>query len=414
MLRRFLKHSLVLKREVSALYVTGDKATENCVIISPYMEFEKRFNDLEEIEENLKARNSRLNLNDIKMEYEMYCDIEVRKKELDKRRAEISKLLRENPNNEGLKAQAKNSKEDLRTLKENSYHLEDQFIHHFLSLPNKLHDRTPKDGQKKILHTFLEPASKSSMEKLDNFMEHYNSQNYYLKGDAAMFDIEFPLKVSDFYYENNFMKFSTPDFVRSVIPEGAGVELDKIFLLKEEEIENRLNNLHLCGSGTPLSFIPFITKLVSFPSQFPLKLINFGKVYAQYNKSSDIYNLVQSTSNSVFVATADGSTFDEILEENLKLIKGIYEPLNLHFRVSIYPATELNFAESFKLGVELFSPFYQKYIEVGNFSYFADFISKRLLFNYKIGKDFHFPHIYSGSVNTTQLLINIIECKGKF
>lgn len=177
---------------------------------------------------------------------------------------------------------------------------------------------------------------------------------------------------------------------------------------------NKLNNLHLCGSGTPLSFIPFITKLVTFPATFPLKFINCGKVYTENNDNSEVYNMVQSTCNSVFVATADEKSFDEVLKEQVNHIKSIYEPLNLHFRVSIYPANELELAESFKLGVEVFSPFYQKYIEVGNFSYCSDFISKRLLFSYRVGKEYKFPHIYSGSiVNTTRLLINMIECNGK-
>ncbi len=414
MLRKFLKSGLVIKRHVSALYVTGDKAMENCVVVNPYLEIDKRFSEIDEIKENFKARNSRLNLDEIVLEYEMYSDIEKRKKELEIRRAKLGKLCSENPKNEGLKMQGRNAKEDFKTLRENSYFLEDKFIHNFLKLPNKLHHRTPKDGKRKIVHNFLEPSTEKFMSKLDGFMEYFNSQSYYLNGNAALFDLEFPLQVSDYFRDNKFVKISSPDFVRSVVPQVAGVELDRIFLLKEDAIENRLNNLHLCGNGTYLSYLPFIAKLLTQSTQYPFKLVNSGKIYSQQNEESEIYNLVQSTGNSIFIASLDDTTFDEILDEQLEHIKKVYEPLNLHYRVSIYPANELEVAESFKLGIEVFSPFYQKYIEVGNFSYLRDFISKRLLFIYKEGKENHFPHMYAGNIaNTTKLLINIIECKGE-
>lgn len=419
MLRRCSAYSLVLRRHVCALYVTGDKAMENFSVLTPFLSFEDRFNNLNEIEENIKRRKLSVNLNEINSEYSLFKAICERKKSMENRREEIAKLMKQSPT-EGLKIQGKQLREDLRHLKENSYHLEDNFVHNYLKLPNLIHELTPND-KKKVVFSFMSEAKhrprKSKQTSIDELIEFYDPACYYMKKDAAEFDLFMPMNVLSYYLEKGFVNFSNPDFTRSIIVEGAGVEAKELFQLKEVDVENKLNLLFLSGNASFLNYLSFVTKLTAFPSTFPMKLICSGKQYDARNHfdHQDLYNVVQSTCCQTFVATADGSSFDTIVDEQVEYFINTFEKFEQHFRIVYHPAHELTQAESCRMGVEMFSPSKNSYVEVGNFSYYGDYISKRLLFNYKTGKDFHFPHIYSGTVvNVFKLLLVLLENSEEF
>jgi seryl-tRNA synthetase len=417
MLRRFASSTLVLRRHISALYVTGDKAMENFVVLTPILNFEERFENLEEIKENFERRKLSVNLEELKSEYDVFKKVNDRKKSMEARRTEIAKLIKESPTEE-LKIQGKHLREDLKQLKENSYHLEDTFVHNFLNLPNFIHERVPKDG-KKVIYSFKDDAKnvKSQSNSIDELVEFYDPTCYYMKGEAAKFDVFMPMHVSKEFQESGYVPFSNPDFTRSVIAEGAGVDSKEIYLLKEDDIDNKLNLLHLTGNASFLNYLSFVSKLTVFPSLLPLKLICTGKQYDARNHydHQDLYRTVQSTCCQTFIATTDGSSFDEIINEQVQQLAKLFEPFGQHFQIVFYPADAFKRSESCRIGVEMFSPLQKSYIEVGNFSYYGDFISKRLLFNYKVGKDFHFPHIYSGTaVNVMKLLLVLIENGNKF
>lgn len=411
MLRRFLIPNLILRRNVSALYVTGDKAMENFAVLSPFLEIDVRMRNFEEIKNNVSRRKLPMNLEALKDEYEMFSAIEVRKKELENRRVEIAKLMKAEAS-DGLKTQGKIVRDDLKKLKENSYYLEDQFIHNFLKIPNIIHEKTP--NKKEILYTHLEkPNVKQPNRNLDELIEFYDPACYYMKGSASQFDLHTPLDICDYFRDAGFLKFSNPDFVRSIIPEAAAIDFESIFQLKEDDIENKLNLLHLSGSGSFINYLPFVAKLISFPTQFPMKFISTGKIYNSMNHHDhqDLYNVVQSTCCQTFIATKNEASFDEIVQEMTTHLKKIYEKFDQHFQIVAYPPDMLNNSESYKIGIEMYSICKEQYVEVGSFSYHSDFISKRLLFNYKEGKTVEFPHIYSGIViNVMKVLVNLIEC----
>lgn len=416
MLRRFTSPTLVLRRYISALYVTGDKACEHFAVLTPVMNFEERLSNFDEIKENVKRRKLKMNLDELIKEYELFKSVNERKQAMERRREEIAKTIRKSPENlEGLKIQAIQTREDLKQLRDNSYHLEDQFVHNFLKIPNFIHEKTPEDG-KNVIYTYLEEAKnlqqKSTDKSIDELIEFYDPTCYFMKGEAAKFDVFMPMEVLNQYQRKGFINFSIPDFTRSIIAQAAGVDTSELFLLKEDDIENKLNLLHLTGNGSFLNYLSFVTKLSIYPTLLPLKLICTGKQYDARNHfdHQDLYNVVQSTCCQTFVTTTDASSFDEIMNEQIDHFKKIFEPFNQHFRIIYYPADALRLSESCKIGVEMFSPSRNNYVEVGNFSYYGDFISKRLLFNFKIGKEFHFPHIYSGTaVNVMKLLLVLIE-----
>ncbi|KAG5671412.1 hypothetical protein PVAND_001610 [Polypedilum vanderplanki] len=411
MLRRLFNSSILIKRNASALYVTGDKAMENFAVLSPFLQIDERMSNFEEIKANITKRKMTLNLDELKSEYELYADVEKRKRELENRRVEIVALMKQEPS-EGLKLEGINLRENLKKLKENSYYLEDQFIHNFLKIPNYIHNKTPAN-EKEVIYSFLDkPSDVIVNDKIHKLIEFYDSTCYYMKGDAAKFDIQIALDVCDYYKEAGFIKFSNPDFVRSIIPEAAAVDLSNIFLLKEDAIENKLNLLHLTGNGSMLNFLSFFAKLTIFSTQLPIQLISTGRNYNSMNHfdHQDLYSVVQTTCCQNFIAVNDEKSFDKIIEDQILHWKNIFERFNQHFRIISYPAESLAISESYKLGLEMYSNSQNEYIEVANFSYYSDFISKRLLFNYKQDKVTKFPHIYSGTVmNVMKLLINLVE-----
>lgn len=419
MLRRFVIPSVTIRRNVSALFVTGDKAKEQFAVLTPVMNFEERFGNVEELQENIKRRRLNIKIDDVMTEYSVYKSVEDKKKSMENRRNEIAQLFKQNPPDvEGLKIQAVQIREDLKVLKENSYFLEDQFVHNYLNLPNFIHPQVPQNLE--VIYSYKDDM-KSEQVKMENnvdeFIEYFDSTCYYLKGEASKFDLLMPMKALDAFTAKAFITFSNPDFIRSVISEGAGVSNEDIFLIKEQDIENKLNSLHLSGNASLVSYLGYVTKLTTFPSLFPLRLVCSGKQYLAKNlqESQDLYNPVQSSCVQTFVADANGSSFDEIIGDHIERFQKIFEPFNQHFRIVKYPANLLESAESFKIGVEMFSPSKKSYIQVGDLSYFDNFISKRLLFNYKEGKKFHFPHIYSGTaVNVFKLFLILMENSKNF
>lgn len=419
MLQRCLAFSLMFRRHISALYVTGDKAMENYSVLSPFLNFEDRLSNFDEIQENIRRRKLSVDLNELKSEYSLFTTVCERKKAIESRRVEIAKSMKQSPT-EGLKTQGKQLREDLKQLKDNSYHLEDNFVHNYLRLPNFIHEFTPND-EKKVVFSFMNEAkhrqTKSKQASIDELIEFYDPTCYYMRNEAAKFDLFMPMNVLSQYLEKGFVNFSNPDFTRSIIAEGAGVDSKELLQLKEDDIENKLNLLYLTGSASFLNYLSFVTKLSTFPSTFPFKFICSGKQYDARNHfdHQDLYNVVQSTCCQTFVATADGSSFDEIIDEQVELFINTFEKFEQHFRIVYHPAHDLKQAESCRMGVEMFSQSKNSYVEVGNFSYYGDYISKRLLFNFKVGKDFHFPHIYSGTVvNVMKLLLVLLENSENF
>lgn len=414
MLRRCLSFNVTFRRHISALYVTGDKAMEQYFGITPLLNFEERLDNFDEIQENVQRRKLKINLDELDSEYKLFKSVNERKKAMENRKAEIAKLMKESPS-EALKIQGKQTREDLKQLRENSYHLEDNFVHSFLGLPNYIHKFTP-NNDKKVVLSFKDHAKvrehESKATLINELIEFYDPTCYFMKGEAAEFDLFMPMQVLNQYQNSGFINFSNPDFTRSVIVEAAGVDNKDYYLIKEEDINNTLNLLHLTGNASFINYLPFVTKFSTFPTTFPLKFICSGKQYDARNhyEHQDLYKVVQSTCCQTFIATADGASFDEVMDEQVENFVKTFEKFDQHFRIFYYPAHELQQAESCRIGVEMFSNARNSYVEVGNFSYYGDYISKRLLFNYKIGKEFHFPHIYSGTVvNVMKLLLILLE-----
>lgn len=421
LLRTIQKPFQIIHRNVSALYLTGDKAKETFSVLVPYFDFNSKLGNRNTLQENIDQRKLNYNLSSLYEKWELYRDIEIKKSTLEIKRIEIANELRNIKDNntilmEKLKTDGRIVRDDLKNLKENSYSLEDNFIHQYLKLPNELDANTPYNGVEKIVLEHLEKIETNAVFHLENeqIIEWYNETCFYFRNYAARFNLKLPiLCVEYFIHYDKFLNFSNPDFIRSIISEAAGLDGDELISIAEDLPENsdKLNYLQIVGGGSTLSFLGFIAKLSIFPSALPIKWITDGNQYLPCkDKSLGLYSACQSTTVNAFIATENASQSNEEFEKTLENLIKLYKQFDLHFKVSYLSADKLSIAESARASLQMWSPHFKKYIEVGNLSKYNDFISKRLLFNVRDGRDIKFPHIISGTlVNVPKLVAVILE-----
>ena len=307
---------------------------------------------------------------------------------------------------EKLKMQGVFLRDELKSLKENSYSLTDRFVNHFLSLPNEVHERSRNICQEEAI--FKKPFEKiGKMESPNLDYIEKDDECIYMRKDAALLDLHLPMFAADVLKNHDFIQFSNPDFIRTLLLEGAGYPLEHLNRVEEEqfEIKNKLNLLHLCGGSSLFGYLGFVTKLTLFQTAFPLKFVSIGR---QYEREEPQTNAVQ-----VFASAKNESDSMNIFDQLTEIYKEIYSNIGgVEFRIVQVPPQKLDQSESLRINVEVLIQGTREWVQVGNLSYYTDYISKRLLFNYKDGKDYIFPHIISGSVLKMTPLIEVMMNNG--
>uniref|UniRef100_A0A1Y9H9F1 Aminoacyl-transfer RNA synthetases class-II family profile domain-containing protein n=1 Tax=Anopheles farauti TaxID=69004 RepID=A0A1Y9H9F1_9DIPT len=395
----------------SALYLTGDKAREQFAVLVPYLDFKHKLGDFERLKHNIRLRKYALDCDNLQRQWELYRDIEKRKKEIEQCRVELQKRIQQSTCKEEqkkLKSRAILARDDLKILKERSYKVADAFIaNNFLSIPNDLHERTPEERWKCIYEkpSPVRSISPAQAQPAETQFEEFGTACLYMTGDSAWMDLRLPMRCSEMFRANNFILFSNPDFVRTFLVEAAMVNKESLFLVREEnEPDDKVNLLHLCGGGSLLSFLGYFTKLSVFPSALPLRLVASGKRYH--------YESIQSNEMHVFGACKTSQEAEAMFDATVQIYKQFYDQLPLGYRIVQVAAPDLRPIESMRVDIELYDVQTQCYVKVAELGYFTDFLSKRIAFIYHEGKIQHFPHIVSGTVMSSVPLIKLLNANG--
>lgn len=413
------------RRFIQALYLSGSHTKGTPRILEPILDFEHRLSDRTGLEQNLNRRKiSSLNIDDIFAQWEMFNTIESKKGILRMRQKEVKELLKEVKETKPCKdkenilrkytIESETIKEDLQNLIDHSTTIEDKFINSFLSLPNNLSNRVPDDAQIVSTHG-NKPADAKQTHHLnhDHAIIFHNEYTYYLKGEAAFFDGNFPMNCIDYFLKNGFIHLSNPDFVRTLMVEGAGYTVEDVFGVSHHMDSHHTNVPHLVGNGSMLSFLGFITRMRVPGTLLPLQWISSGKTYTPTVTNDDgLFNVSQSTTVQVFMAGSK-EQMQQKFDETMDLMKNLFNLLGIHYRVVCIPANELHAAEYYSKRIEMYSPHLDKYIEVGRLSNYSDYISKRLIFLYAKDQKKNickFNHIVSGTIcNVTKLIGILLE-----
>lgn len=423
-----LKKYFVSKISVrnSALFINGAKATENFVYVTPYVNIPEILQNKEDLRDELNKRKINYNITKLEDLWIFYDELKQRKSNLDSTKAklgsELSNFLKTEPESDAvnkLKLQIDLIKDNIKKLKIPLWSAEESVMVEALKLPNNLHHLTPDDSPKTIYTHLTAPSTKKDHLKIATelgLIHFKKNENYYLKGDAAIFELGAKFYFSQMLKKNKFIQFSNPDFVKSVIIEGCGedhTDPDKTFILHHNE-DTKVSSdsrLHLTGAGSLCSFMAYHAKNVIYAKTLPLKYFAMGRQYIPAPAEEDsLFHVSQSSVIQMFSVARDSEELNKILEDLTNIIKEAYSSLGLHFRLCYVSADKLLLWESLRLSIEMYSTSLQSYVEVGNLSISGDYISKRLIFTYMDKKQSRFPHLLSGTIlNVPKLLACLLE-----
>lgn len=421
------------------------KLTANCLpplattLTQPYIDLEKKFEEISKLKQNVDRRKLEIDPLKLKSLWDFLKYLELTKLQLEKRKTQIADNIKDlkKIGNDGeakqemekLKIEGRIVREDLKTLMKAFWEVEEKVIMKGLSLPNELHKDTP-DGEDKIVHQYKDrPIINQKYSHLDigqkqNLIDYRDPSLCYLKSEAALFELATSSYFSEGLKADEYIPFSNPDFVRSLVVEGCGADHsdpNSIFtvLLPNEKVQPNYR-LHLVGGASIYPFCAFHTKYTIGFSSLPLKYFTVGRQYKPTlqeqddESSSGLFNLWQRTCVDMFALTADNyNEMMSIFGKTLNIVINLYEQLGHHFRVVYVNASSLECWECLRASIQMYSCHEQKYIEVGNISISDKYICQRLLMSYQMAdKDdkSRFMKLVSGTiVDVPKLLGCLIE-----
>lgn len=388
--------------------------------ITPILDFKRRLTNTEYLQNSLNRRgqSSHFDIEDLVAQWKIYDSVITKKVALEIQQKESSKLLKEAKKRKQKDETRKYTleletiREDLHNFAKHLAEFESKFVSKYLSLPNDVHEIVPEELQ--VISSHGTQSAEKSVHHLafEDSIEYHSETCYFLKGSAAKFEHIFGQHCLHHFREKQFIQFSNPDFVQTPILEAVGMT-GKGFYEVSEKSDDPTRLIHLVGNSSMHAFMGFITRLRVYKSLLPLQWLSIGRSYNHMDRNDfSLFNVCQSSVVQVFQAGSQEQMIERF-EYSLELIGNLFKELDIHFRIVYVPAKELGQAESLAARVEMFSPHYQRYIEVGNLIYYGDFISKRLLFSYvkdSEKKIIDFPHIVSGTAcNLTRIVAIILE-----
>lgn len=411
-------------RNVSALYMSGDKASENYVTLQPYTDFSGTFGNLEALELSIQKRKLNINLNEVKQMYDMYHKTQTKIENLEDEREMVAKQLKEMIKSKEkdedlinqLKEKGKHLRNEVKREKHDFYPVEDEFMQSFLNLPNLLHPQCPDGDFDRTLYRsrLVEDKGAKSHLSYENLIAFIDNSRYYMMSEAAEFDIYATDALTTYFLrKGGFIQTSNPDFVRLVLLEANATPLQHYHKVMETQLENAVNCAYLTGGASFESYLGAVTKLCVYPSVIPLKYVCNGRLY---EKSMDeftpsLYTATQTNAVQTFVASRDQQQAEEQMDDILNLCVDFYKSFtDLHFQVVYVKASELTASESLRAQIEVYSPKEKRYICVGRVSNYSDYVSKRILFTMREQKNYNFLHLVGGPVlYTSRLIAALIE-----
>lgn len=429
---------LLPKRHGSALFIPGNKATENFALLSPHLDFDSRFADVAKLRKELALRGSTENPEELARSWEFYKCVNANKWTLESRRSEIAyrmkilnKIKKLSADEEKEKMQliteGKVLRQDMRIIKETLWEMEETVVIRALKLPNEIDTKTPESSM--ILRTvgeIREPPSdterKSHVDIGGNLglLEYQNPMHYYLCDDAALSELGALGLTGEILDKAGMLRVAGTDFGRSLVVEGSGLDHEDptaaFVLLNNEGIDwDTCNRLHLVGGASLIAFLAMHTKQLINPNDFPLKYFATGRQYtplADGATPDGLFTVCQSSVAHAFVMVKDpfSEEYNVQFDDLVRSVTKLYDSLDVHYRVVMRSAGDLRPWESLRVSFELWSAYSRRYVEVGHVSICGQYFSKRLLIAYQTPTGRDYPAVICGTVlSVPRLLACLLE-----
>jgi len=124
-----------------------------------------------------------------------------------------------------------------------------------------------------------------------------------------------------------------------------------------------------------------------------------------------LYNVQQSSAVEFISIAKNASSLDDQIKDIQCKIKKFYSGIGLHCLLTRRHVGNLEHAgKSMKISVMIYSPYGEKYIEVGCLNVYSDFVSRRLLTLYEDEVELGCLYILNGTfMNVTKMIGCVIE-----
>ena len=417
---------------VSAIHIPGNKSVTSVSLVTPSLDhIDNLLDNKTEVEKSLKARNSTFDLQSFEKSWNEMKGLKARKEELEIQRDKVSLQIRDcvtkvdNPEElknhvEQLKKKGKHYREQAKELNQLWWTVEEDAVITALKLPNLLHAKTPVEDQ--VIKSSKSPpapekeASSHRFSTNIEFVDH-SPTAYYLKGPLAHMELELQRVFSRRFFDEGFHMVSAPDFVKSIVVEGCGLDFGdasrSLTLAGSQEhgsVESG-NALHLVGGASLPALVAFLAKNV-IQSPLPLRFASSGRHYQPATGQIDgLFGATQTTGvHLLSVMDNDPDTLYAECERIQNILADLLEnELGVHFRICALSARHLEAWEQYRAAIQLYSPALKRYIQVGDVSIVGDYISRRLAI---YGPDRKHPaFVSSTALNASNLMAAWMENK---
>jgi len=402
---------------VSALHINGGKPNTVSILTPSLTHIDTLIRNRPKLVYMLEARQMQFDIDSFIYVWDEMNSLRIRREDLENKRTQVNDLVkvivksRKNKdeetqlNFEHLREEGKQLRKQLKQLTPKWWAIEEEAVTKALSLPNYIHSKTPSESQLVESHKIIPQNIEENNHLLCENIKFNSPTNYFLKGSLALMELDLIRSFSQDFMEHGFKQMTGPDFVKSIIVDGCGVEFNnpKSTLALDGssdygDLESG-NGLHLVGGGSLASIVAFLTKNV-IQDPFPLRLMSIGRQYQPDEGSLGLFSASQSS--AIQLLTAMDNEPDGLYEECQRIrtvISHRLKELNVHFRIVDVSPRHLQRWEQFRSSVQLYSPSLKDYVQVASVSIVGDFISRRLaIYGPKTG---NFP----GFVTSTALCV---------
>ena len=429
----------------SALFIPNRIRYQITPCVEPYLNIEKDLkptvNDMQKSLVKRSNDNCSYDLHDIINSAERLSSIESDEDHLHKRLEEKnSRISIEKDLNviEDLKKEVKAIRDSMKVLRAERWKIEETTLLQYVRLPNLIDKNTPIDSADEVVYDIGKKPEIINQRYIRSHQALFHREiefsensptSYYLFGDAAKLELSLSWAIQDFLLNAGFQMCSGPDFTRSAIVEGCNpdinlfqeqVESEKVFSLAPTSDFGDISThaaTHLVGSASFESLVShYIKNIILNPStSLPQKYFCCGRKYLPIQKSSDItdslFNVQQSSAVEIIAIAKTASSLNDQLNEIESAMQQFYENLGLKCRFVKRNAKSIKHAAtSMKISILIYSPYGEKYVEVGCLNLASDFVSKRLLTLFEEDKELINLYILNGTfMDVTKMVGLVIE-----